>query len=165
MQVNWFRTAIEDRSNAALFKEVPMLMWIHPIVQGLTLILALYVLWLGLNRFASRHLKKKTAFKWQRHVTLGKLVVVIWALGGLGGLLVTYISYGKIFPESLHFQIGMATLVLLAVAWLTGVRMDRNRNQSDMLPVVHLVNNAVLLVLVVIQLVTGIGIVQSALLK
>ena len=142
-----------------------MLLWIHPIVQVLILILALYVLRLGLTRFASRHLGKRAVFRWQRHVTLGKLIVVIWALGGLGGAVMTYISYGKVFTGSLHFRIGIAILVLLAVTWITGTRMDRHRNQSDLLPVIHLVNNALLLILVVIQLVTGIGILQNVLLK
>lgn len=73
-----------------------MLLWIHPIVQSLTAILAFYVLWLGLAQFASRHLGKKTDFKWDRHVRLGKLVVVVWALGGLGRLTMTYIAYGMI---------------------------------------------------------------------
>jgi hypothetical protein len=142
-----------------------MLLWVHPIVQSLTAVLALYVLWLGLARFASRHLGKQTVFKWVRHVKFGKLVVAVWALGGLGGLIMTYIAYGKIFTESLHFRIGIAILVLLLVTWLTGTRMDRRRGQSDILPVIHLANNALLLILIAIQLVTGIGIVQNVLLK
>ena len=142
-----------------------MLLWIHPIVQSLTALLALYVLWLGLARFASRHLGKKTVFRWDRHVGLGKFVAAVWALGGLGGMVMTYITYGEIFTESLHFRIGMAILLLLLVAWLTGTRMDRRRGQSDILPVIHLANNALLLILIAIQLVTGIGIVQNVLLK
>lgn len=142
-----------------------MLLWIHPIVQSLTIILALYVLWLGLARLASRHLGRQTVFRWDRHVKLGKLVVAVWALGGFGGLIMTYITYGKIFTESLHFKIGIAILFLLSVTWLTGTRMDRRRGQSDILPVIHLANNALLLILIAIQLFTGIGIVQSALLK
>ena len=142
-----------------------MLLWVHPIVQSFTAVLALYVLWLGLARFASRHLGKQTVFKWDRHVRFGKLVAAVWALGGLGGLTMTYITYGKIFTESLHFRIGIAILLLLLVTWLTGTRMDRRRGQSDVLPVIHLANNALLLILIVVQFVTGIGIVQSALLK
>jgi hypothetical protein len=142
-----------------------MLLWIHPIIQSLTIILALYVLWLGLSRLASRHLGKKAVFRWDRHVRLGRLVVAVWALGGLGGLIMTYITYGKIFTESLHFRIGIAILFLLSVTWLTGTRMDRRRGQSDILPVIHLANNVLLLILIAIQLFTGLGIVQSALLK
>lgn len=142
-----------------------MLLWIHPIVQSLTAVLALYVLWLGLARFASRHLGKQSVFRWDRHVRFGKLVAAVWALGGLGGLTMTYITYGKIFTESLHFRIGIAILLLLLVTWLTGTRMDRRRGQSNILPVIHLANIALLLILIVVQFVTGIGIVQSALLK
>jgi hypothetical protein len=142
-----------------------MLLWIHPIVQSLTALVALYVLWLGLSRFASRHLGKRTVFKWSRHVMLGKVVVGVWALGALGGLTVTYMTYGKIFTESLHFRIAMIMLVVLLVTWLSGTRLDRRRDQSHVLPVVHLANNILLLVLAAVQGVTGLGIVQSALLK
>jgi len=142
-----------------------MLLWIHPIVQSLTAVLALYVLWLGLSRFASRHLGRRTVFQWNRHVMLGKVVVAVWALGAVGGTFMTYMAYGKIFTESLHFRIGILILAVLLVTWLTGTRLDRRREQSNVLPIVHMVNNVLLLILVAIQAVTGIGIVQSALLK
>jgi hypothetical protein len=142
-----------------------MLLWIHPIAQALTTLLALYVLRLGLSRFASRHLGKTTAFNWNRHVTLGKVVVVVWALGALGGLSVTYLTYGKIFTQSLHFRIGIIMLPVLLITYLTGTRMDRRRGQSNILPVVHLVNNVILLILAGMQVVTGLDIVQKALLQ
>jgi hypothetical protein len=142
-----------------------MLLWIHPIVQSLTALLALYVLWLGLSRFASRHLGKQTVFQWQRHVRLGKVVVLVWALGAVGGLIMTYMTYGKIFTESLHFRIGMIMLAVLLVTWLTGTRMDRRKGASQALPVLHLINNVVLLILAAVQVITGLGIVQSALLN
>lgn len=142
-----------------------MLLWTHPIAQALTAFLALYVLKLGLSRFASRHLGKRTVFQWNRHVMLGKVVVAVWALGALGGLSVTYLTYGKIFTESLHFKIGIIMPLVLLVTWLTGTRLDRRRDQSNILPVVHLVNNVLLLTLAAIQVVTGLGIVQRVLLK
>ena len=142
-----------------------MLLWIHPIAQALTALLALYVLRLGLSRFASRHLGKGTVFQWNRHVMLGKVVVAAWALGALGGLSVTYLTYGKIFTESLHFRIGITILPVLLITWLTGRRLNRRRDQSNILPVVHLINNILLLILAATQVVTGLGIVQVALLK
>ena len=142
-----------------------MLLWIHPIVQALTALLALYVLRLGLSRFASRHLGKTTVFKWNRHVMLGKTVVVVWALGAIGGMSVTYLTYGKLFTESLHFKIGIIVLPVLLITFLTGTRLNRRRNQSNILPVVHLVNNILLLILAGTQVVTGLHIVRVALLK
>jgi hypothetical protein len=142
-----------------------MLLWIHPVVQALTGLLALYVLRLGLSRFAARHLGKTTAFQWDRHVLLGRIVVLVWAAGALGGLAVTYVVYGKIFPESLHFRVGLLVLPVLLVTWLSGTWLNRHRNQSRILPVVHMANNVLLLVLFGMQAVTGLGIVQSALLK
>jgi uncharacterized membrane protein YozB (DUF420 family) len=142
-----------------------MLLWIHPIAQSLTALLALYVLRLGLSRFAARHLGKGTVFQWNRHVMLGKVVVAVWALGALGGLSVTYLTYGKFFTESLHFKIGIIVLPVLLITFLTGTRLNRRRNQSNILPVVHLVNNILLLILAGTQVVTGLHIVRVALLK
>ena len=142
-----------------------MLLWIHPIVQALTALLALYVLRLGLSRFASRHLGKTTVFQWNRHVMLGRVVVAVWALGAIGGLTMTYLTYGKLYTESLHFKIGITILLVLLITFLTGTRLNRRRNQSNILPVVHLVNNILLLILVGIQVVTGLDIVRIALLK
>jgi hypothetical protein len=142
-----------------------MLLWIHPIVQALTALLALYVLRLGLSRFASRHLGKTTVFQWNRHVMLGRVVVAVWALGAIGGLTVTYLTYGKLYTESLHFKIGITILLVLLITFLTGTRLNRRRNQSNILPVVHLINNILLLILVGIQVVTGLHIVRIALLK
>jgi hypothetical protein len=142
-----------------------MLLWIHPIAQALTALLALYVLRLGLSRFASRHLGKGTVFQWNRHVMLGKVVVAVWALGAIGGMSVTYLTYGKLFTQSLHFRIGIVILPVLLITWLTGTRLNHRRNQSNILPVVHLVNNILLLVLAGSQVVTGLHIVKIALLK
>jgi hypothetical protein len=142
-----------------------MLLWIHPIVQTLTALLALYVLRLGLSRFASRHLGKRSVFQWNRHVMRGKVVVAVWALGALGGLGMTYLTYGKVFTESLHFRIGIIIPLVLLVTWLTGTRLDRRRDQSNILHVVHLVNNVLLLALAAVQVVTGLDIVQKALLN
>ena len=142
-----------------------MLLWIHPIVQALTALLALYVLRLGLSRFASRHLGKTTVFQWNRHVMLGKVVAAVWALGAIGGMSVTYLTYGKLFTESLHFKIGIIVLPVLLITFLTGTRLNRRRNQSNILPVVHLVNNILLLILAGTQVATGLGIVRIALLR
>ena len=142
-----------------------MLLWIHPIVQALTALLALYVLRLGLSRFASRHLGKTTVFQWNRHVMLGRVVVAVWALGAIGGLTMTYLTYGKLYTESLHFKIGIAILLVLLITFHTGTRLNRRRNQSNILPVVHLVNNILLLILAGTQVVTGLHIVRVALLK
>ena len=59
---------------------------------------------------------------------------------------------------------GAAPPVLL-VTYLTGTRLNRRRGQSNILPVVHLVNNILLLILAFIQVFTGLGIVRIALLK
>jgi hypothetical protein len=99
------------------------------------------------------------------HVMLGKVVVAVWAMGGLGGLAMTYLNFGRIFPESFHFRNAAAILVLLAVTWLTGTRMDRRRGQSKVLPLIHAANNVILLILAALQAASGIGIVQNVLLK
>lgn len=142
-----------------------MLLWIHPVMQTLVALLALYVLALGLSRFASRHLNRKTTFQWKRHVLLGKIVVAAWALGGLGGLVITYLTYGRIYPQSLHFITAVIMFPVLLVTWVTGTRLDSRRSGTNALPLVHLVNNVLLLVLAGVQLASGLGIAKEVLFK
>ena len=118
---------------------------------------------LGRARAASRHFGKTTHFPWKRHVKIGKIVVIAWALGGLGGILMTVIIFGQIVPVSLHFKNALLVGLLLLVAYLTGKRLDSRPNTSEVLPVVHMTNNIMLLFLVAVQLITGIGILWGAL--
>jgi hypothetical protein len=50
-------------------------------------------------------------------------------------------------PLAEQLRIGIIMLPVLLVTWLSGTRLDRRRDQSNILPVVHLVNNVLLLIL------------------
>ena len=62
------------------------MLWIHPLIQALCLILAAYVLYMGCNRFRFQHLKQKASFNWKRHVLLGKAANWTWLVGMALGL-------------------------------------------------------------------------------
>jgi len=61
------------------------MLFIHPTIQILATLLALCVFYLGLHRFRALHFKQKVTFNWKRHVILGKIGLISWLTGMLGG--------------------------------------------------------------------------------
>ena len=118
---------------------------IHPIVQAGATILAIYVFYLGVHRFASLHLGRQTAFKWSRHVLLGKIAIVAW-LAGLGGGLYMVRSYWHAnFITGYHAKVGLAMLPFLAFGLITGLYLDWVKKKRKVLPFLHGLNNLTLL--------------------
>jgi hypothetical protein len=61
-----------------------VLLVIHPIIQSSAILIALYVFYLGEERFRSLHLHQKRVFRWKRFLNLihglNNLIVLILAL-------------------------------------------------------------------------------------
>lgn len=134
---------------------------IHPLVQAGAILLALYVLYLGLNRLASLHLGRKTDFKWRRHVLLGQIVILAW-LAGLAGGLYTVKSYWRAYLiTGYHARVGLAMLPFLAFGLVSGLYLHRVRRRRRVLPFFHGLNNLTLIVLALIQVWLGVGVYHS----
>lgn len=134
---------------------------IHPFVQAGTTLLALYVFYLGLNRFMSLHLSRRTTFKWRSHVLLGEIVILVW-LGGLAGGLYTVKSYWRAYLiTGDHARVGLAMLPFLAFGLLSGLYLNRVKRKRKVLPFLHGLNNLTLIVLALVQAWLGVGVYQS----
>ncbi len=130
-------------------------------MQGLTLLLALYVLYLGTMRFLSLHLNRKTAFLWKRHVLLGLAVLITW-IGGLGGgLILSRFYWGSFLVTGLHGRAALMLLPLLLFGLGSGLYMNRAKKKRTWLPLIHAINNVSIIVLVVFQIYTGVIIYQT----
>jgi hypothetical protein len=128
---------------------------VHPVFMALVIALVYYVLKLGLVRFAAVRLGRKGVFAWKRHVTLGKLAVAGLTAGSLGGFAVTLLIWGSPMATGLHAFIAPAVLALAATAFLTGLRLDREKKAGTPLALVHGANNILLAALCAAQAVTG----------
>jgi len=130
--------------------------FIHPLLQAVATLLALYAAWLGFSRFRSRHMGSAgVLFNWNRHVRLGIVVMAIWFLGLLGGLGVVWMNTGKVFVTGLHYKIALAMLPFMAFGFLSGLHMDRRKKNGTALSLAHGLCNLVLLLLALFQGWTG----------
>ncbi|MBU0516359.1 MAG: hypothetical protein KJ621_16480, partial [Proteobacteria bacterium] len=120
------------RGRAAMFK-----MSIHPAIQAAVVLAYLYVTWLGLHRFASRHLGKATGFNWKRHVRLGTIVLVVALLGAVGGLMVAKGFWYRYLATGLHGILGLIAVPLVLVGLVTGGYMNWKKRPRRVLPLVH----------------------------
>jgi len=130
-------------------------MSIHPVIQAAVVLAYLYVAWLGLQRLASQHLRKKARFNWQRHVRLGTVVMVVALLGAAGGLIVAKSFWYRYLATGLHGVLGLIAAGLVLVGLVTGVYMNWKKRPRRVLPLVHGLNNLVLLGLIVALVITG----------
>lgn len=131
------------------------MLYVHPLLQSLATLLACYALVLGLRRFQSNHLKRRVAFKWKRHVLVGRLAIGMWMLGLMGGLSMARMYWGVSLVTGVHWQIAFWMMPLMAFGFLSGEVMNRLKRPRTVLPLLHALNNLLLLVLAVWQFRTG----------
>ncbi|MDP3427759.1 MAG: DUF4079 domain-containing protein, partial [Humidesulfovibrio sp.] len=132
------------------------------VLQTLAGGLSLYVLHLGWVRFRTAHLGQKNAiFAWKRHVLLGKIVLTTWSLGFLIGLGAAWLDWKRVFITGQHYKMALLMLPLIAFGLGTGLFMDRVKAKRTALPLAHGCANALLVLLGLSQLYTGIAILRG----
>ena len=137
------------------------MLWFHPIFQVLTTLMALYVAYLGVERFVAQHLRIRRLFRWKRHVQLGKIVILFWFSGLVGGLVIARLTWSVNFVTGAHYKVALAMLPLMIFGYISGSIMDTKKKPRQVLPLLHGINNMVLLALAVSQLLTGWGVLQD----
>ncbi len=111
--------------------------WIHPLWQSATLLLALYVLYLGWIRFAFVYLGRKGQFAWKRHVGLGKAALFMWLYGTAVGLGAAWVKWRAFGVTGSHFKLGLLVVGLALFGYLSGWRMDAVKAKRRLLPLLH----------------------------
>jgi hypothetical protein len=137
--------------------------FIHPVLQSVATLIALYVAWLGFSRFRSRHMGSPVGFNWKGHVRLGTVVMAVWFMGLLGGLGVVWMNTGKVLVTGLHYKIALAMLPLMAFGFLSGLAMDRRKKNGTLPALAHGLCNLVLLLLALFQGWTGFWVLNKIL--
>jgi hypothetical protein len=137
------------------------MLWIHPVLQCIGLLLSFYVLYLGYARFLVLHRGMKGVFAWKRHVALGLTVMAIWPAGfALGGGMAWW-RWHIVMITGWHYQVALIMVPLLIFGLASGYVMDKHKKKRNALPLAHAINNAVLVLLAVCQLISGIGVIRS----
>lgn len=134
---------------------------IHPILQSAGILIALFVLKLGISRFRMVHLKQKTRFNWKQHVRFGIIATTIWLSGIFGGLYIMKTSWNAFLSTGLHAKIGLLMIPFIMFALGSGIYMDRKKKKRTVLPLVHAIFNTVMLLLALLQIYTGVGVYRT----
>ena len=132
-----------------------VLLLIHPIIQFMAALLALYVLYLGAQRFRYLHLHQKTAFKWKQHVILGEISLGAWLAGMMTGFVMVYIYWHGVLITGIHGKSALVMLPFIIFGLLSGLHMDRKKKKRRLLPAIHALNNLFVLILAFIQVANG----------
>jgi threonine/homoserine/homoserine lactone efflux protein len=135
----------------------------HPVLMVGTLAGAIYALYLGVQvrrtRTADKEDKKdliKGKFN-QRHYQMGAILLVIWVVGGLGGMVATYTLFHKLFVSS-HLILGLTSVATVAIAASLAPLLQQGKEWARLL---HITVTVTLMVLVLAQTYTGLQIVQK----
>ena len=140
------------------------MLWLHPVFQGLTTLLGLYVLALGAKRFLAVHLGRDARFDRKRHVRLGRMVLSQWVLGLAGGLTATRLAVwltatrlavSEVLVTGWHWKIALVMLPLIVVGAWSGSVLNKVKRKRRALALLHAVNNLLLLCLALVQAWTG----------
>jgi hypothetical protein len=134
------------------------MLFIHPIIQFLAILLTVYAFFLGIGRIRSLPLIPHSRFKWKQHVTLGIIATMALLLGLLGGMAVVYFYWRGFLITGAHGRIAIWILPLILFGLLSGIYMDRIKKNRIVLPLIHGANNLILLILAIVQIVTGWGV-------
>ncbi len=128
---------------------------VHPVIQSCAILLALYVFYLGAQRFRTLHLRQKAVFRWRRHVVLGEIALGLLLGGMIGGITMVYVYWHAFLITGTHGKVALAMATFVIFGLASGLYMHRKKRERKLLPLVHGLNNLAVLILAVIQIVTG----------
>ena len=137
------------------------MLFVHPALQFIAIVLSVYVAFLGVNRFRSKHLHQKAVFNWKRHVRLGFIVLVVLPTGLVSGLVIVKVYWYSFLATGIHGYLALTMVPLILFGLASGLYMDRVKKQRHTLPLIHASCNLVLVALALIQIATGIFVVKA----
>jgi len=137
------------------------MLFIHPIFQAVGILIAIYVLGLGISRFRMQHFKQRVRFKWKRHVYLGIIAACIWMLGICGGLYMVKTNWHGFLITGFHGKLGLLMTPFILFALISGLYMHFKKKKRTLLPLLHASLNIVMLLLAISQVYTGIHVLQT----
>jgi len=131
------------------------MLFVHPALQLLSMIVALYALFWGIQRFRLLHLHTKTFFNWKRHVYAGSASLILWIAGVFGGVSMVYLYWDSFLMTGAHGRTALVMLPLLLFGLISGIYMHHVKKKRTYLPILHGLNNLVVIILALFQIRTG----------
>lgn len=132
------------------------MLYVHPIVQVIAILLALYGLLLGIQRFKQLYLGKKVIFMWKTHIIIGEIALFIMLVGAVGGLATAYFYWQGVLITGHHAKIGLYLIIpLIFLGFITGGYMSRFSKERKGISLIHGLGNVILVILSLVQILTG----------
>ena len=128
---------------------------IHPILQFLSTLIAIYVLFLGINRFRFLHLHQKAIFNWKRHVFIGTTSLILLIAGLFGGMTIVYLYWHSLLMTGVHGFTALIMLPLMLFGLISGHFMNRIKKKRTIFPLIHGINNLIVIILAAWQIASG----------
>ena len=92
---------------------------------------------------------------------MGEVALVAWLAGVLGGMtVVKYYWYGFLITGT-HGRVALIMVPFIIFGLVSGLYMNRNKKERRALPLIHGLNNLIVLVLALAQVVTGWGVYRT----
>jgi hypothetical protein len=134
---------------------------IHPAIQAAGIVLALISFITGFQRFRSLHLGQRVRFPWKWHVIAGKTTMVLLLIGLPLGLAMVRITWGSNLMTMGHGKTALVILPLLIFGFVSGQVLDAKKGRRRLLPAMHGINNALLLLMILNQARTGLEVYRT----
>lgn len=131
------------------------MLFVHPALQLLSMVFALYAFFWGIQRVRFVHLHRKTSFNWKRHVYMGSASLLLWTAGVFGGVSMVYLYWDSFLMTGAHGKTALVMLPLMLFGLISGIYMHRVRKRRTYLPLLHGLNNLVVIILAFSQIRTG----------
>jgi len=128
---------------------------IHPGIQLSAFVLALYAFYLGLKRFRFNHLHMQTAFPWKRHVILGLISLTALLFGMIMGMIMVYTHWQGFLMTGAHGKTAVILVPFILFGVISGLYMNARKKKRKTLPLMHGINNLIILCLALSQAFTG----------
>ena len=128
---------------------------LHPIFMFAVILLSVYALFLGAQRFLDKSRKGKPTFRWKRHVTLGMVTLFAWLAGAIFGFIMIYLTFKMVPPPGLHGRVGLVIGVLALFGLVTGYHMNRVKKRRKWLPHAHGLAGLIEVILALSQIASG----------
>ena len=135
--------------------------YIHPALQIIATFFALSALYLGFQRFRFLHLKQKSNFKWKLHIIIGQIALEEWIIGMIVGAGIVRYSWHGLFITGGHAKVAMLMVPFILFGLSSGVYMNMKKAKRKVLPLLHGINNFIILILAFCQFFIGIGVFKE----
>lgn len=130
-----------------------IIFWVHPLTQGLAVIIGLLAMWQGVIRVRML-CGQKVIFPWRDHVRWGTIGLLLWTAGAYG-FYVTHSYFGGTHITGIHATLAWPIMGLSILGLITGYIMNKYKRKRFWLPLIHGCGNTILMLLVLYECWTG----------